>query len=150
LGHLAPARWGVPIAVFVREKGDGNVEILQDERVNTRISDAFEREGADAWYARGARERFLGELAKRDWHKVDDILDVWFDSGSTHAFTLEDSKHFPGLAGVRRRRDGGRIPSCTWKAPISTAAVPFLADRELRHPRCCAVRRRAHPRLRAR
>jgi isoleucyl-tRNA synthetase len=99
--------WGVPIAVFVREKGDGNVEILQDERVNARISDAFEREGADAWYARGARERFLGELANEDWHKVDDILDVWFDSGSTHAFTLEDPKHFPGLAGIRRRRDGG-------------------------------------------
>src|SRR6266481_6295390 len=99
--------WGVPIAVFVREKGDGNVEILQDERVNARISDAFEREGADAWYARGARERFLGELANEDWNKVDDILDVWFDSGSTHAFTLEDPQHFPGLAGIRRRRDGG-------------------------------------------
>src|SRR5258708_364377 len=99
--------WGVPIAVFVREKGDGNVEILQDERVNARICDAFEREGADAWYARGARERFLGELANEDWHKVDDILDVWFDSGSTHAFTLEDPKHFPCLAGIRRRRDGG-------------------------------------------
>jgi len=99
--------WGVPIAVFVREKGDGNVEILHDERVNARISDAFEREGADAWYATGARERFLGELANEDWHKVDDILDVWFDSGSTHAFVLEDPKHFPSLAGIRRRRDGG-------------------------------------------
>jgi isoleucyl-tRNA synthetase len=99
--------WGVPIAVFVREKGDGNVDILQDQRVNERICDAFEREGADAWYARGARERLLGELANEDWNKVDDILDVWFDSGSTHAFTLEDPKHFPGLAGIRRRRDGG-------------------------------------------
>jgi isoleucyl-tRNA synthetase len=99
--------WGVPITVFVRETGDGNVEILQDQRVNARISDAFEREGADAWYARGARERFLGELANEDWNKVDDILDVWFDSGSTHAFTLEDPKHFPGLAGIRRQRDGG-------------------------------------------
>jgi isoleucyl-tRNA synthetase len=99
--------WGVPIAVFVREKGDGSVEILKDERVNARISEAFAREGADAWYARGARERFLGELANEDWNKVDDILDVWFDSGSTHAFTLEDPKHFPGLAGIRRKRDGG-------------------------------------------
>jgi isoleucyl-tRNA synthetase len=99
--------WGVPITVFVREKGDGNVEILEDERVNTRISEVFEREGADAWYARGARERFLGELANEDWSKVDDILDVWFDSGSTHAFTLEDPKHFPGLAGIRRKKDGG-------------------------------------------
>jgi isoleucyl-tRNA synthetase len=99
--------WGVPITVFVREKEDGNVDILQDERVNTRIVEAFEREGADAWYATGARERFLGELANEDLHKVDDILDVWFDSGSTHAFTLEDPVHFPGLAGIRRGKDGG-------------------------------------------
>ncbi len=99
--------WGVPIAVFVREKGDGSVDILNDERVNARIADAFEREGADAWYAPGARERFLGELANEDWQKVDDILDVWFDSGSTHAFVLEDAKHFPGLAGIHHKRDGG-------------------------------------------
>jgi isoleucyl-tRNA synthetase len=99
--------WGVPIAVFVREKGDGSAEILQDEQVNARIADAFEQEGADAWYAPGARERFLRNFANDNWQKVDDILDVWFDSGSTHAFVLEDPKHFPGLAGIRRKRDGG-------------------------------------------
>jgi len=99
--------WGVPIAVFVRELGDGSVEILKDEAVNTRIGEAFEKEGADAWYAAGARERFLGSLANEPWQKVDDILDVWFDSGSTHAFTLEDPRHFPTLAGIRRRKDGG-------------------------------------------
>jgi isoleucyl-tRNA synthetase len=100
--------WGVPIAVFVREKGDGSAEILQDEAVNKRIADAFEKEGADAWYAEGARERFLGSLSNADWKKVDDICDVWFDSGSTHAFVLEDSVHFPGLAGIRRKIDGGQ------------------------------------------
>lgn len=100
--------WGVPIAVFVREKGDGSAEILQDEAVNTRIADAFEQEGADAWYADGARERFLGPKANEDWKKVDDICDVWFDSGSTHAFVLEDPKHFPGLAGIKRKVDGGQ------------------------------------------
>ncbi len=99
--------WGVPITVFVREQGDGAVEILQDERVNRRIADAFEREGADAWYQPGARERFLGELANEPWQKVDDICDVWFDSGSTHAFVLEDPEHFPSLAGIRRKVDGG-------------------------------------------
>jgi isoleucyl-tRNA synthetase len=99
--------WGVPITVFVREKGDGSAEILHDAQVNARIADAFGQEGADAWYAEGARERFLGSRANEDWQKVDDILDVWFDSGSTHAFTLEDPKRFPGLAGIRRRRDGG-------------------------------------------
>jgi isoleucyl-tRNA synthetase len=81
--------WGVPITVFVRENRDGAVDILNDPRVNARIADAFAQEGADAWYQAGARERFLGELANEDWQKVDDILDVWFDSGSTHAFTLE-------------------------------------------------------------
>src|SRR5215211_3115960 len=99
--------WGVPITVFVREKGDGAVDILDDARVNARIAEAFEQEGADAWYRPGARERFLGELANEDWHKVDDILDVWFDSGCTHAFVLEDPQHFPSLAGIRRKRDGG-------------------------------------------
>ncbi|MCL4712525.1 MAG: isoleucine--tRNA ligase [Pseudorhodoplanes sp.] len=99
--------WGVPIAVFVKEKGDGSVEILKDDAVNQRIAAAFEQEGADAWYARGAAERFLGARAQEGWKKVDDILDVWFDSGSTHAFVLEDPKHFPGLASIRRRKDGG-------------------------------------------
>ncbi|MFL6746143.1 MAG: isoleucine--tRNA ligase, partial [Sphingomicrobium sp.] len=99
--------WGVPITVFVREKGDGAVEILDEARVNQCIAEAFAQEGADAWYRPGARERFLGELANEDWHKVDDILDVWFDSGCTHAFVLEDPQHFPSLAGIRRKRDGG-------------------------------------------
>jgi len=99
--------WGVPIAVFVREKGDGSAEILRDDAVNKRIADAFEKEGADAWYMEGARERFLGSLANEGWKKIDDILDVWFDSGSTHAFVLEDPVHFPGLAGIKRKIDGG-------------------------------------------
>ncbi len=100
--------WGVPIAVFVREKADGSAEILKDDAVNKRIADAFEREGADAWYVDGARERFLGSLANEDWKKIDDICDVWFDSGSTHAFVLEDPVHFPGLAGIKRKVDGGK------------------------------------------
>jgi isoleucyl-tRNA synthetase len=99
--------WGVPITVFVREKGDGSAEILHDEAVNARIAAAFEKEGADAWYAQGARERFLSSRANEDWQKVDDILDVWFDSGSTHAFVLEDPKVFPALAHIKRKADGG-------------------------------------------
>ncbi|MBZ9852474.1 isoleucine--tRNA ligase [Mesorhizobium sp. CA13] len=78
--------WGVPIAVFA--DADGNV--LQDEAVNQRIMDAFEKEGADAWFAAGAKERFLGNHDASRWKQVTDILDVWFDSGSTHVFTLED------------------------------------------------------------
>jgi isoleucyl-tRNA synthetase len=100
--------WGVPIAVFVKEKPDGSVDILQDPDVELRIIEAFEKEGADAWYKDGARERFLGKLANDSWKKIDDILDVWFDSGSTHAFVLEDPKHFPTLAGIKRKIDGGK------------------------------------------
>ncbi|MGE0752107.1 MAG: isoleucine--tRNA ligase [Variibacter sp.] len=99
--------WGVPITVFVREREDGSAEILRDPEVDKRIGDIFEKEGADAWYKEGARERFLGKRANENWRKVDDILDVWFESGSTHAFTLEDPRHFPSLAGIRRKRDGG-------------------------------------------
>ena len=79
--------WGVPICVFADEAGN----ILRDDEVDARILDAFEKEGADAWFAAGAAERFLGN--KHDaskWKQVRDILDVWFDSGSTHTFTLED------------------------------------------------------------
>jgi isoleucyl-tRNA synthetase len=99
--------WGVPITVFIKEGADGSVEILDDPEVNGRIVEAFEQEGADAWYAPGARERFLGKRGNEGWQKVDDILDVWFDSGSTHAFVLEDRRHFPALAQIRRTADGG-------------------------------------------
>ncbi len=99
--------WGVPITLFIMEKPDGAVDMLDDTDVKVRIIEAFEAEGADAWYRPGARERFLGKRAKEGWQKVDDILDVWFDSGSTHAFVLEDPRHFPSLAHIKREADGG-------------------------------------------
>src|SRR3712207_4176331 len=61
-------------------------------------------EGADAWYAQGARERFLAGRSAEGYDKVDDILDVWFDSGSTHAFTLETRNALKAV----RKQDGGR------------------------------------------
>jgi isoleucyl-tRNA synthetase len=97
--------WGVPIAIFVRK---GTSDILVDAKVNARIATAFAQEGADAWFAADAAARFLApDYKPEDFDKIDDVLDVWFDSGSTHAFTLEDAKHFPGLAGITRKRDGG-------------------------------------------
>ena len=86
--------WGVPITVFVH-KGTG--EVIPRAGFNAsgelidRIAAAFEAEGADAWFADGAKERFLDGLVDDPdaWEKVGDILDVWFDSGSTHAFVLE-------------------------------------------------------------
>ena len=98
--------WGVPICVFVKKGGH---EILRDKKIDARIAEAFEKEGADAWYAPGAAQRFLGaDYRADDYEKIDDVLDVWFDSGSTHAFTLEDAKNFPGLVGIHRIRDSGR------------------------------------------
>jgi isoleucyl-tRNA synthetase len=100
--------WGVPIPIFVKENADGSYEILKDEAVNERIYAALEEKGISAWHEPGAAERFLGnDYSPAQWKKVDDICDVWFDSASTHAFTLEDPKHFPQLAGIRRKRDGG-------------------------------------------
>ena len=97
--------WGVPIAIFVDKETN---EILIDEKVNRRIADAFEQEGADAWFAQGAAARFVApDYDPENYEKIDDVLDVWFDSGSTHAFTLDDPRHFPGLAGIHRVRDGG-------------------------------------------
>ncbi|MFD1158594.1 isoleucine--tRNA ligase [Roseovarius aestuarii] len=85
--------WGVPLTCFVRKGALPTDEsfLLRDEAVNARILEAFEAEGADAWYKEGAKERFLGnDYDPSEWVKVDDILDVWFDSGSTHAFVLRD------------------------------------------------------------
>jgi isoleucyl-tRNA synthetase len=78
--------WGVPITVFV-EKRSG--EPLRDPAVVQRIIEAFAAEGADAWYA-SPPSRFLGPgRDPDDYEQVMDIVDVWFESGSTHAFVLE-------------------------------------------------------------
>ena len=85
--------WGVPLTCFTRKGALPTDEtfLLRNPAVNARILEAFEAEGADAWYQDGAKERFLDGLENpEDWDKVDDILDVWFDSGSTHAFVLRD------------------------------------------------------------
>ncbi len=87
--------WGVPLTCFVKKGLLPTDEgfILRDDAVNARIVAAFEAEGADAWYATGAKERFLGDgYTADDWEQVFDVLDVWFDSGSTHAFVLRDRK----------------------------------------------------------
>ena len=78
--------WGVPIAIFVNKK---TREPLRDQAVVDRIVDAFKAEGSDAWYA-SEPSRFLGDAYDPDdYEQVTDIVDVWFDSGSTHSFVLE-------------------------------------------------------------
>ncbi|NDK33880.1 isoleucine--tRNA ligase [Rhodovulum sulfidophilum] len=85
--------WGVPLTCFVKTgaRPDDPDFLLKDPAVNARITAAFEAEGADAWYAAGAKARFLGsDYDAEDYTQVFDVLDVWFDSGSTHAFVLRD------------------------------------------------------------
>ncbi len=85
--------WGVPITVFVDKKTG---EPLRDQAVLDRVVAAVEAEGADAWFKRDARE-FLGDdHDPADYDQVFDILDVWFDSGSTHSFVLEGDE-WPNL-----------------------------------------------------
>ncbi len=85
--------WGVPLTCFVKKSllpHDPDF-LLRDEAVNARVVAAFETEGADAWYADGAKAAFLGaDYNPDDYEQIFDVLDVWFDSGTTHAFVLRD------------------------------------------------------------
>ncbi|MFP5330022.1 MAG: isoleucine--tRNA ligase [Alphaproteobacteria bacterium] len=80
--------WGVPIALFVERKTG---ELLVDKEVNRRIVEAVREKGVDAWDVANAAY-FLGNRSPDDYEMQKDILDVWFDSGSTHVFTLESGK----------------------------------------------------------
>ena len=78
--------WGVPLPIFVSKK-DGNV--LVDEEVIENIAKIYEKEGSDCWFS-DEPQRFLGEKYKAsEYEKLSDIVEVWFDSGSTHSFVLE-------------------------------------------------------------
>jgi len=81
--------WGAPLAMFVDKETN---QPLHDPEVDRRIVEAIMAEGADAWFNRPVSD-FLGEHDPERFEKVEDILDVWFDSGSTHAFTLENRAH---------------------------------------------------------
>jgi isoleucyl-tRNA synthetase len=78
--------WGVPIALYVNR---ATGEYLNDPAVNARIVQAFRAGGADAWFT-GDHQALLGDgYTLADWEPQNDILDVWFDSGCTHVFTVE-------------------------------------------------------------
>jgi isoleucyl-tRNA synthetase len=77
--------WGVPIAIFVDKTTH---EPLRDPAVMARVVEIFTIEGADAWYARPAQDFLGNDYRAEDFEQVMDIVDVWFESGSTHAFVL--------------------------------------------------------------
>ena len=78
--------WGVPIPVFMSKKTN---EVLIDEEVTKNIANIFEKEGADCWFEDDA-QKFLGKkYESADYEKMNDIVEVWFDSGSTHSYVLE-------------------------------------------------------------
>ena len=78
--------WGVPLPIFINKKTG---EALKDQKIIDRIADTFEKEGGDAWFTKDSKY-FLGdEYDDKDYEKLQDIVEVWFDSGSTHSFVLE-------------------------------------------------------------
>jgi len=81
--------WGVPLPIFVRKK---DKEILVDEEVFENIAKIYEKEGSDCWFSDDP-QKFLGKKYNaEDFEKLSDIVEVWFDSGSTHSFVLEKRK----------------------------------------------------------
>ncbi len=81
--------WGVPITLFVDRKTG---QYLNDPAVNARIVAAVREQGVDAWSDARAQEYLGADYRAEDYERVTDILDVWFDSGSTHAFVLESGR----------------------------------------------------------
>ena len=141
--------WGVPLAIFVRKGGH---EVLYDEEVNARIAAAFEAEGADAWFAEGAKERFLGDEARSRRLRQDRQ-----PGGGLVQLRLDPRLRPRGPGPFPRprrhpadhRRRSGRGDVSRGLGPASRL-VPIVAARELRHARPRALRRRPHPRLHAR
>jgi isoleucyl-tRNA synthetase len=118
--------WGSPLAIFV-DRTTGAP--LRDDQVNARIVNLIADEGADAWFTRPPRD-FLGNHDPERYEKVEDILDVWFDSGSTHAFALEgrEDSRWPAdlyLEGSDQHR--GWFQSSLLEAAATRGRAPFEA-----------------------
>ena len=81
--------WGVPLPIFLNKK---TKEPLKDKKVIERIASIYEKQGSDCWFTDDPKV-FLGkDYSPDDYEKLNDIVEVWFDSGSTHSFVLEKRK----------------------------------------------------------
>ncbi len=78
--------WGVPLPIFIDKKTS---EPLREQKVIDRVSEIFAKEGGDSWYERDAQDFLPAPYKAEDYEQCQDIVEVWFDSGSTHAFVLE-------------------------------------------------------------
>jgi len=87
--------WGVPITLIVEDKtGRLHTELPEADAINGRILDAVKQTGVDGWFDTSI-EDLMGDVSSKGWTKVTDILDVWFDSGCTHAFCVEQRDDLP-------------------------------------------------------
>jgi len=95
--------WGVPITLFVNAKGEPHTAALareQADKLNANIKAAIEKTGVDGWFATPDADFFTGTgVSPEGWEKVTDVLDVWFDSGTTHAFALRKRGIIDNAAG---------------------------------------------------
>ena len=89
--------WGVPLSIFINKKTG---KPLMDKDVNRRIAESFRENGSDSWFSVESSEYLGDKYDPNDWEKVNDILDVWFDSGSTHAFVLENDDNLSSPANL--------------------------------------------------
>jgi isoleucyl-tRNA synthetase len=117
--------WGVPLTIFVDKKTGLP---LQDDAVNARIVEAVKAKGADAWFDTNPQEFLGSDYDAADYEQVNDILDVWFDSGVTHAFVMEarDDLAWPAdvyLEGSDQHR--GWFHSSLLEACATRGAAPY-------------------------
>ena len=83
--------WGVPLPIFINKE---TKDILVDDEVNENIAKVYEKEGSDCWFSDDP-QKFLGtKYQAKNFEKLSDIVEVWFDSGSTHSFVLEKKERF--------------------------------------------------------
>ena len=89
--------WGIPIPVFINKKTG---QPLRDKLVIDRVVEAFKKNGSDAWFSISPEKFLEPEYNIDEFEQVQDIADVWFDSGSTHAFVLEDREDLKSPANL--------------------------------------------------
>ncbi len=115
----------MPIALYVNRKTG---EYLRDPAVNARIVAALEAGGADVWFTADHQALLGPDHDLADYEPQNDILDVWFDSGSTHAFVMRSVSPARGPASISKDRTSiaaGSSPRC-WNPAAHVAARPMM------------------------